>query len=127
LWIAKSPAARPTNVRLDGSGVVGGTKPPVEPIEILQPPPIVEAVSPAVLSKMYKLQVPFGWDPWNAVVKVETPCTGAQLMPVDGAGAGKAGQVVPNTVGRNDPERICPLVSRVLAVSVRMRLMFVKG
>jgi hypothetical protein len=44
--IVPSPnPARPTNVRLDGSGA-SGTKPPVESMATLQPPLTVEAVSP---------------------------------------------------------------------------------
>ena len=120
--------AKPINTRPDGSGTEGGgggTKPPVESMATLQPRPIVEAVSPAVSSKMYRLHVPSGSDPSNALVKVVVP-TGAAQSTLDGAGAGNAGQEEPNTVGLNDPEMIAPSVSWVLALSVRFRVISVK-
>jgi hypothetical protein len=123
---ANSPIAKPTNVKPDGSGTGGGpcTKPPVESMARLQPLLIIEAVSPAVSSKAYRLHVPSGSDPVNKLVKVVVPCGVAQSM-LDGAGAGKPGQVVPNTVGLNDPEVIIPLVRLVTAVSVRVRVISV--
>ena len=100
-------------------------KPPVESIARLQPLLIVEAVSPAVLSKTYRLHVPSGAVPINKLAKVVVPSGGAHLIPLDGAGAGKAGQEVLNTVGLNDPVVIIPLVRLVVALSVRLRLTFV--